>query len=76
MAHIDVSHGAQHVDVGLVLLNHGTMDVSKSLQRFFHVRFIRKRLSHHHNETALGKFFGEQGIAVNGFAGITDEDEP
>ncbi len=64
------------MDVGLVLLRHRILDVNKPLQRALNICFVREGLGDHHDEATLDQFIGPQVIAVEGFTGITDKDEP
>ena len=74
--HVDVPHRTQDMDVGLVLLRHRILDVDKTLQRALNIGFVREGLGDHHDEATLDQFIGPQIVAVEGFTGITDKNEP
>ena len=40
MINVDVANRTQHVNVGLVLLRHGILDVHETVERFLDVRFV------------------------------------
>ena len=64
------------MDVGLVLLRHRILDVDKPLQRALNIGFVREGLGDHHDEATLDQLIGPQVVAVEGFTGITDKNEP
>ena len=76
MIQVDVPHRTQDMDVGLVLLQHRILNVDKSLQRGLNIGFVREGLGDHHDEATLDQFIGPQVVAVEGFTGITDKNEP
>ena len=76
MVHIDVFRCSHDVQVRLVLLPHRVVNIGQSLKGCLNIGFVRERLRNDDNEPSLGKFLGEQGVAVNGFSRVAHKDHP
>ena len=76
VVHIDVFRCSHDVQVRLVLLQHCVVNIGEPLEGGLNIGFVRKRLRDDDNEPSLGEFFGEQGVAVNGFSRVAHKDQP
>ena len=68
MVNVDVANRTQHVNVGLVLLRHGILDVHETVERFLDVCFVGEGLRDHNDEASFDQFIAPQIVVVKTFA--------